>query len=364
MPVDARSLLDAGPFSVVHKTTTPPSGDKHDYMSVGPYWWPDPASANGLPYVRRDGEVNPDFSSSMYDHAEMDRFAAAVRDLTLAWVTTRDRAYARKAASLVRAWFLDPATRMNANLQFGQAVPGHCAGRGIGLIDTKSFVQILDCTLILRQAGDISPDDIGGLQRWFSDFLDWMLTHQFGKTERREHNNHGTWCDVQLAAYALFVGRPALAREVISEVPEQRIIPHIAPDGSQEHELARTRAFSYSCFNLQGLFALAWLGRHVGVDLWSFRSEDGRSLRKALDWLAPYADPARSWPYAQISKEGVADNPSLGSSARAPLVPLLRQAAIAYQEPAYLAAALAMPQAASDFASAILWPVDVALARE
>ena len=53
---DAKSALRAGPFSVVEKTNVPPSGDKHDYMSIGPYFWPDPASSNGLPYVRHDGK--------------------------------------------------------------------------------------------------------------------------------------------------------------------------------------------------------------------------------------------------------------------------------------------------------------------
>ena len=51
----------AGPaYSVTSKTRTPPSGDKHDYISMGPYWWPDPSRPGGEPYVRRDGEVNPE----------------------------------------------------------------------------------------------------------------------------------------------------------------------------------------------------------------------------------------------------------------------------------------------------------------
>src|SRR5262245_39929588 len=37
---DADRALDDGPFSVVNKEVTPPSGDQHDYMSLAPYWWP------------------------------------------------------------------------------------------------------------------------------------------------------------------------------------------------------------------------------------------------------------------------------------------------------------------------------------
>src|SRR5512142_174353 len=57
---DAAAALGAGPFSVIQKSRVPPSGDKHDYLSFGPYWWPDPKKPNGLPYIRRDGEVNPE----------------------------------------------------------------------------------------------------------------------------------------------------------------------------------------------------------------------------------------------------------------------------------------------------------------
>ena len=57
---EADAMLSAGPFSVTQKTLSPPSGDKHDYRSVGPYWWPDPEKPDGLPYTRKDGQVNPE----------------------------------------------------------------------------------------------------------------------------------------------------------------------------------------------------------------------------------------------------------------------------------------------------------------
>jgi len=37
----AEVAMNEGPFSVMYKNRTPPSGDKHDYMSLGSYWWPD-----------------------------------------------------------------------------------------------------------------------------------------------------------------------------------------------------------------------------------------------------------------------------------------------------------------------------------
>lgn len=352
----AKAALNAGPFSVVHKTATPPSGDRHDYLSVGPYWWPDPRKADGLPYIRRDGEVHPDFTTDKYDLGRLEQLVAALRDLAIGWVITGDSAYARHAAMLLRCWFLDPSTRMNPHLLYAQAIPGVCTGRGIGLIDTARFARSLDYVLMLSNSGEWTAQDDASLRAWFAQYLDWMLTHEYGQQERREHNNHGTWCDAQLASFALYVGRSDLALQIIAEVPRRRIFAHIKRDGRQKHELSRTRAFSYSCYNLEGLLSLAWLGRHVNIDLWNCRSKEGRRLRAAIDWLAPYADEALEWPYQQIGTDGGADNPALGVSARAPLYPLLRQAAIAWNEPRYEDLAARHPQASRDYASQLLWP--------
>src|SRR5687768_12412800 len=53
---EARKALTSRVESIVSKQATPPSGDKHDYMSQAPYFWRNPNTATGFPYVRRDGE--------------------------------------------------------------------------------------------------------------------------------------------------------------------------------------------------------------------------------------------------------------------------------------------------------------------
>ena len=62
---DANRAINAPAESVVLKSKPGPSGDLHDYWSVSPYWWPDPDMPGGLPYVRRDGERNPDADSEI-----------------------------------------------------------------------------------------------------------------------------------------------------------------------------------------------------------------------------------------------------------------------------------------------------------
>ena len=293
--------LEVGPFTVMNKSRTPPSGDKHDYMSMGPYWWPDPTEPNGLPYVRRDGERNPE-SSQGYDRPELGALVEAVETLALAYFFTEDDRYSRRATHLLRVWFLDPETRMNPHLQFGQGIPGLVEGRGIGIIETRSFARIVDAIGLMADAASWTTVDEQGMRMWMQAYLDWLRTSEYGRDERNEHNNHGTWYDVQVVALALFVGDKAQARQVIEESKIVRIDRHILPDGRQPHELARTRSLSYSAMNLEGLCQLAEMGRRVGVDLWHYKSPNGGSIRKALDFLVPYADPGLAWPYRQITR--------------------------------------------------------------
>jgi hypothetical protein len=319
---EADVALKAGPFSVTFGGTIPPSGDKHDYMSVGPYWWPDPKKEDGLPYIRRDGEVNPEY----YDHDTIPcgQMADAVETLALAYYLTDHEPYASHAARLLRAWFLDAETRMNPNLQFGQAIPGRCTGRGIGLIDTRTFIEVVDAGGMLAGSKAWTDEDQKALKTWFGEFLDWTLESPYGRDEAATKNNHGTWYDAQVASYALFVGRDDVARRILREAAEKRIASQIEPDGRQPHELARTKSFSYSTMNLHGMFTLATLGDRVGIDLWNFQTADGRSIRKAVDWLAPFASGATDWKHQQIS----------GLHPES-LYPLLRRAALAYDEPGY-----------------------------
>src|SRR5262245_2101066 len=262
---DAQKALASGPFTVISKAVTPPSGDKRDYMSQAPYFWPDPKSPNGLPYIRRDGERNPEIEK-INNHRVLDQLEAAVETLALAYYLKGDEAYATKATELLRAFFLEPATRMNPNLQYAQGIPGINTGRGIGLIETRGLTDVVDAIGLLQGSKALTKDDYRGLQEWFAKFLQWMLESKNGREEAAARNNHGTYYDLQLCSFALFLGKDELARNTLQTARQKRIAVQVEPDGRQPLELARTRAWSYSVGNLDGLMLLARLGETVHVD--------------------------------------------------------------------------------------------------
>ena len=296
---DADEALKQAPLSVTDKLVKPPSGDKHDYLSLAPYWWPDPAKPNGLPYIRRDGQTNPEIQR-VQDHKNFDRLISVTHTLALAYYLFDEESYAAHATQLLRAWFLNPETRMNPNLEFGQGIPGLNTGRGTGLIETRDLYRLVDGIGLLAGSKSWTAADQKGLKDWCARFLDWMLHSEKGKEEAAAKNNHGSYYDVQVVSLALFVGDVDTAKRVLQSVPEKRIEIQIEPDGRQPLELARTKSLGYSTMNLAGLFELALLGENLSVDLWSFRTADGRSIRKALDFLLPIVNGQQKWPYEQI----------------------------------------------------------------
>jgi hypothetical protein len=320
---EADRAMSVGPFSVMHKTQAPPSGDKHDFMSLAPYWWPNPASKNGLPYIRHDGETNPQ-ERTISDHAELGRMEEAVYSLALGYYFTGEERYAARAALLLRTWFLNPTTRMNPNLNYAQAIPGITEGRGIGLIGIRDIPLALDGITLLSGSSSLTAAERAGLRQWFSRYVDWLQHSRNGGDESAAKNNHGSWYDQQLAGIALFLGQRDLARSVVEMAKTKRVALQIQPDGREPLELARTKSFSYSTFNLTALMHLAQEGRMVGVNLWDYRAPDGASIRAALDFLLPYALGEKQWTYESL--DGVESSG---------LVQPLLLGAIAWHEPIY-----------------------------
>ncbi|UCH61774.1 MAG: alginate lyase family protein [Fidelibacterota bacterium] len=330
---EADQALDSGPFSVMDKPFTPPSGNKHDYMSLAPYWWPNPDTEDGLPYIRKDGLVNPE--RNRYDKIPLRELELNVVTLALAYFYTEHEPYAAHAVNLIHCWFLDEETRMNPHLEYGQGIPGITEGRGSGIIDTRSFFRIAEVVDLLSGSRSWTEKNQKQLQEWFSKYLDWMLNSEKGKKEAASNKNHGTWFDVIASHLAFFVGEEDIAQEILKAVPECRIAVQIEPDGRQPLELKRTRSFHYSAMNIEGLFHLAIMGENVGLELWNFETEDGRCFKTALTFLLPYVTEGRPWPYQQVRGWEAGDSEILHF--------ILRLAVKKYGEPEYEAMIKRLP---------------------
>ena len=322
----ADRALNATPPSVMDKGKVPPSGDKHDYMTIAPYFWPDTNKPDGLPYIRRDGVVNPESRDDALDHGRIVEMANTVETLSLAYYFTGKEVYARQAANFLRVWFLDPATRMNPHLNYAQAVLGENTGRGTGILEGRNISQAADAAQLLIGSQAWTAQDQKEFKTWLETYLNWLLNSKNGQDEAKAANNHGSWYDVQAMELALVLNKMDVAKKIAEAAPAKRIARQIQPDGKQPLELARTAAFGYSHFNLEALYTLAMLSEYVGVDLWHCRLANGNyALATALDFLTPYlGDNAQKWPYQQIKNFDATD-----------FGPQLRQAAIVYHNPDY-----------------------------
>lgn len=278
------------------------SKDPHDYFSIGRYFWPDPDKPDGLPWINRDGETNPDAVKAS-DEKKLGEMIHAVEYLSLAYHLTGDEKYGAEAARFLRGFFLDAETKMNPHLNYGQSVPGKETGRGWGLIDTRGFMILPDVLKLLEKCPAWTVKDREGMKAWWTAYGDWMQTSKIGLQEKKAPNNHGAAYDVQLSAVLLMAEKKEDAKKVLGESLANRLDAHITSEGKQPRELARTKSWSYSCFNLKNICKGAVMAQSLGIDLWSHEGEGGKgSLRKAMLYLVPFLKNPEGWSEKQITK--------------------------------------------------------------
>ncbi len=300
-----QALLHA-PASVIDKKGRAPSGDPHDYFSPAPYWWPDPDKADGRPYIRRDGQLVPGAGlngpgSEASDRTRLQRMLDDTMVLALAATVLGDRRFADRAAEFIRAWFVDPATRMAPHMRYAQVKFGHNGdeGQGYGVIELKDLYFFLDAVRLVERTGALDQSDREAFRLWLSAYAQWLDTAPAGRFAFHRPNNHGVFFDLQRAAIAAFLGDAAtLAKTGL--YARERIIEQIAPDGSLPRELARARQRHYVVFALQGWTNLARLLSSIDDDLWGFEASGGQGLPRAMSWLAAHVDtlslgPDESW---------------------------------------------------------------------
>ena len=296
-----RILSENKTYTVTSNERTGVSGDKRDYYSTGPYWWPNPETKDGLPYIRRDGEFNPE-RDLVSDRPILHQMVSDVTTLTLAFAQSEDQAYALHAQELLTTWFLDTTTGMRPHLSYAQAIPGRTDGRGTGIIDTLVFVNLLEALSTLELAYSWPEEDRLSLRSWFEDYLEWLTYHPNGLHEKAAINNHGTAYDLQELAIAHYLGRTEQVKHILNRVTTERIPDQITPEGEQPLEFKRTRSWSYCTENLEHFARIAAIASKYDIDLFAYESESGACLPKAIAKLVPHAcDPSASWPGEQVT---------------------------------------------------------------
>jgi hypothetical protein len=294
----AEDTLDKGPWSVTFSRPKGIEVPANEYYSEGPYWWPDPKNPNG-PYIRKDGERNPGRFDG--NHHDIGAMSASVLSLGMATYFLGDDRYVAHARKVLSTWFLDPATRMNPNLEYGQAVRGINTGRGTGLIDTVALIHATQGIVLLEHAGKLDEPMKNGLRQWYSDFLKWMTTSEKGLDEKKSGNNHATWWTAQVAAYSAFVNDTAAQKMAWDHFRTVLVPGQIKPDGSCPREEARTQSLSYSTFNLDAFSVLCRIAALNGVDLWKFHTPQGIGVDKAVAYVTPYVERPDTWKKQQIT---------------------------------------------------------------
>ena len=293
----AALALDAVPLSITQFKSAYSEGGVNDFYSNGDYWWPDTQKENGLPFILKDGQSNP---NNFNAHREVMRnLTQVVGDLASASVLTGEAKYALKANEMLSFFFLDSKTKMNPNLQFAQAIPGITPGRGVGVIDSLHLIEIPVAIEILSHNPAFSKTIHVGLKDWFKTYLHWMLNSKNGLDESRAKNNHSVAFWLQVAVFAKFVGDDGAQQLAREQFKTKFMAEQMALDGSFPQELARTKPYGYSIFQLDNMAALCQVLSTPEDNLWTYETPDGKSMIKAVNFLAPFLKDKRKWPYKQ-----------------------------------------------------------------
>ena len=296
----ADSAMKKGPWSVVDAPSAPPGEDKRTYATLSRYWWPNPSTANGLPYVRRDGHTNPQVSDYP-DEAYLNSTIDTASTLAHAYSLLGDERYAERATYLIDYFFTDPVTGMEPNFTFAQFIPGRSSIAGDGILDSRGVIRVLDVVSLLQGSHAWTGGDAKAMRMWLSSLLNWLISSPAGQAAEVAPNNHGTWYADEVTALALYLGDTVTAVDAVERYVTQLLNGQITSDGHQPLELARTNSWNYSTFNLVAATNLATTARYLGIDLYRCTGTSGTSIAQAVHFVLPYATGERRWSFPQSS---------------------------------------------------------------
>lgn len=288
---NADSAMKQRPVTVTAERSSRSAGGKHDFYSEGDYWWPDAQNPEG-PYIQKDGMTNPE--NFVAHRLAMIRLSKVIGALASAYKLTGDQKYVKQAMLHLQAWFVDEGTMMNPNLLYAQAIKGRFTGRGIGIIDTIQLMEVAQGIIVMQKA--MESGVLEETRKWFAQYLTWLMSHQYGKDEMNAQNNHGTCFTMQVASFAKLCNDDKLLDFCRDRYKNVLLPNQMAVDGSFPRELARTKPYGYSIFNLDAMTTLCQILSTKTDNLWDFKTADGKSIKKGIEYLYPFVADKSKWP--------------------------------------------------------------------
>ncbi|KIA95799.1 alginate lyase [Pedobacter kyungheensis] len=292
---EAAWAMKQAPITITTSSSPRSAGGKHDFFSEADYFWPDPQNPDG-PYINRDGMTNPD--NFVAHRKAMIRFSKIIGALASAYKVTGDEKYVQQAVKHFQAWFINSATLMNPNLLFAQAVKGRFTGRNYGIIDTIHLMEVAQGALVMQKAKAFDPETAKGVKKWFSDYTLWLNTSKPGIQEKTVKNNHATCWAMQVASFAKLCGDESMLDSLRNSYKAILLPNQMGNDGRFPLEMARTKPYGYSIFNLDAMTMLCQILSTPKDNLWNFETADGKSIKKGLTYLYPFIADKSKWTLA------------------------------------------------------------------
>lgn len=282
-------------YTVTSKKELPPSGDIHDFYSMARYWWPNPKTKDGLPFIRKDGKPYPGRKNAP-DSDMLSNLGEDTYILGLAYFFTGKEIYAKQVKKMIDVFFLNKKTKMNPNFEYAQSIKGNGVSDG-SIVSANPLLKVIESIQLTKGSKYWDKQSQHFIKDWFTHYLDWMLNSKIGKKQRKATNNVGTYYTIQAATFALFTGQKQLSKKIIIEDAPKRIADQIDGNGAMQKELKRASSWSYVKYNLDAFRLLVEVALKADIDLWNYSAPNRGSIKKAYEWLKPYASGEKIWKY-------------------------------------------------------------------
>jgi hypothetical protein len=295
-------------------------GTPHDYYSEAEDYWPDPSNPTGPFVIHNTGPSNPDAFTAHRD--ALLNFSICVPALTAAFVLTNEARYAQQAVTHLRAWFIDPETRMTPSLLYAQCIRPAKTGRFEGVVEAVHLAEVVQCLLFLNNSEALTESDHIALKKWFAKYFEWLNTSRLAGLARDNKSHHGSSWLLQAAAIAHLtqVADDAPLTILRHQYKSSTIRAQIVANGTFPRELSTPNPYRNTLFNLDMFAGICLLLSTRFESVWDYELQDGPGMRTVIARLYPFILDRGTWPYvadAQYFNDLPIRPPSLLFAARA-----------------------------------------------